>query len=74
VGDGYPPGLVGFLLGRPSGGPADGNQAKQAHSELAKANARVRCHESTSISGGTFALTQWAKSPVVTWADERRGF
>jgi hypothetical protein len=50
--------LAGSLLGLPVGGPAESNQAEKAHSEPAKANARVRRHESTSISGGTVALTR----------------
>jgi hypothetical protein len=45
--------LAGFPLGRPAGGPAEGNLVKQAHSEPGKANARVRRHENTSILGGT---------------------
>jgi hypothetical protein len=44
-------------LGMSYGGSAKSNQAEQAHSEPAKANARVRRHESTGISGGTVALT-----------------
>jgi hypothetical protein len=39
-------------------GSAESNQAKQAHSESAKADARVRRHESTSKSGMTVAPTQ----------------
>jgi hypothetical protein len=53
--------LAGFLLGRPPGGLAEGNQVKQAHSELAKANVRVKRYESTSISGRTVAVTEHAK-------------
>jgi hypothetical protein len=53
--------LAGFLLGRPADGPVDGNQAKQGHSELAKANARVRHHKSTSILGGIVALILHAR-------------
>jgi hypothetical protein len=56
------------------GGPAESNQAKQAHSEPAKANVRVKCHESTSISSMMVAPTRQAKPSAVTRVDKRRGF
>jgi hypothetical protein len=60
--------------GASCGGPAESNQAKQAHSDTAKAHVRVRCHESTSMSGVMVVPTRQAEPPAITWADERKNF
>jgi hypothetical protein len=84
VGDGYPldPHAYGNTSGPPGrhpprascGGPAKSNRVKQAHSDKAKAHVRVRCHESTSMSGMTVAPTRPAEPLTITRVDEHRNF